>query len=858
MGTSGNDSIAQEVGQSSVLLGEGGNDTLAGSDGSDTYVFASGQGDDVIVELNFWGDFDQLIFADNPLANLVIARSSTDPSDVTLSFTGASGSVTLDGQFGSGMTGVETFIFADGAVWDRDDLKDAYLTRAQTSGNDTIVGFDGSTTFTFSSLGGNDVLIESVAPGDTDRLVLGTGLNPSNLIVTRSTTAPSDVTLSFSGVSGSLKLIGQFGSNGYGYGFEEIQFGDSTVWTKTDLRNAYVSQAQTSGNDTIVGFEGSSTLTIAGMAGNDMVVEGYGPGDTDRIVFGTGLNPSNLVVTRSATDAEDFIISFNGHTGSVTLDEQGGTQGYGFEEIQFGDSTIWTRADLYNAYAAGAGTSGNDTITGSNLTDVLSGLGGNDRLVGQGGSDTYIFSAGDGADTIVEGWGVGDTDRLVLGTGLDPTNVALTKTSDQNKITLDFGSSGSITLNDEFASNGYGVEEIQFGDGTVWNKTALIAGYVSRVQTSGNDTITGFDGATTYNLTAPVGTDVLNEGYGAGQTDTVIFATGLNPSGILVTRGSNLNDAIIGFTGSSGTLKITGQFDSSSAAYGIEQLQFGDSTVWSKTDLRNAYLSQAQTGGNDTINGFAGNTTFTVNALAGNDQLVEGYGSGETDILVLGTGLNSTDAILTRGANLNDVTLSFTGVSGSLKLTWQFDGNTSAAYGFEQVQFANSVTWTKNDLQQAYLTGALGGGNDTVNGFDTRADEMAGGAGADKLDGMSGNDTLAGGAGTDTLTGSAGNDRFVLGVLSDSGLGSFDVITDFAAGTDKIDISGLDADSATGGDQAFSWLGTGAFTNAAGQLRYEVSGSVRNIYGDVNGDGTADFQIQLSGTSTLASADFIL
>lgn len=85
-----------------------------------------------------------------------------------------------------------------------------------------------------------------------------------------------------------------------------------------------------------------------------------------------------------------------------------------------------------------------------------------------------------------------------------------------------------------------------------------------------------------------------------------------------------------------------------------------------------------------------------------------------------------------------------------------------------------------------------------------------------------------------------------------------DLIADFVSGTDKIDLSALDANSGTGGDQAFTWLGTGAFSNVASQLRYEVSGSVRNIYGDVDGDGVADFQLQLTGTRTLTSSDFIL
>ena len=61
-------------------------------------------------------------------------------------------------------------------------------------------------------------------------------------------------------------------------------------------------------------------------------------------------------------------------------------------------------------------------------------------------------------------------------------------------------------------------------------------------------------------------------------------------------------------------------------------------------------------------------------------------------------------------------------------------------------------------------------------------------------------------------------------------------------------------DSFAAGDQAFSFVGSNAFTNQAGQLRYE--GGI--LMGDTNGDGVADFAVQISNHAALTSTDFFL
>ena len=83
---------------------------------------------------------------------------------------------------------------------------------------------------------------------------------------------------------------------------------------------------------------------------------------------------------------------------------------------------------------------------------------------------------------------------------------------------------------------------------------------------------------------------------------------------------------------------------------------------------------------------------------------------------------------------------------------------------------------------------------------------------ANNIFGNSGADILQGGLGADTLTGKAGADIFDFNSISESGVtaATRDVITDFVEGTDKIDLSGIDADTGTANNQAFSFIGSGS------------------------------------------------
>ena len=156
---------------------------------------------------------------------------------------------------------------------------------------------------------------------------------------------------------------------------------------------------------------------------------------------------------------------------------------------------------------------------------------------------------------------------------------------------------------------------------------------------------------------------------------------------------------------------------------------------------------------------------------------------------------------------------------------------------------------------------AIGGsGNDLLIASDLGS-TLKGGGGNDTLVGGAGNDTLIGGAGIDTLTGGAGADTFVFATGDSSAAsGQHDLITDFTSGTDKIDLTGIDAITSTPGIiDAFNFLGTSAFDGRAGELDYFFNSVLGDtvVQGDTNGDRVADFAIDLSGNIALTVSDLL-
>jgi len=71
---------------------------------------------------------------------------------------------------------------------------------------------------------------------------------------------------------------------------------------------------------------------------------------------------------------------------------------------------------------------------------------------------------------------------------------------------------------------------------------------------------------------------------------------------------------------------------------------------------------------------------------------------------------------------------------------------------------------------------------------------------------------------------------------------------------DKINLSAIDANTLVAGDQAFVYIADAIFSGQAGQLR--LADGI--LAGDTNGDRLNDFELGLTGVTTLTANNFLL
>lgn len=551
------------------------------------------------------------------------------------------------------------------------------------------------------------------------------------------------------------------------------------------------------------------------------------------------------------------------------------------------------------------GTSGRDHLFGQADNDTLLGGAGNDVLMGGDGDD--LLQGGEGSDVLTGGRGrdhfvlEGETENTITDLRLDQgdsltmagrlwTEAELMAAGtlvdhDGDGLADDLivaqGDSRSIFLNmrrpdgivqatalNDHITVGYADPQ---GDRFTW-AGAWVAGL------GGNDTITGsvaddtLDGGTDDDvLTGRTGNDVLIGGDGhdaltgeggndaldggdgndtiAGNADSDSVQGGLGDDiidggdGNDVLAGDAGNDSLIGGGGNDTMSGGTGA-DTLRGGYGDESISGGDGDDYIDGNGDDDAIDGGS--GNDTLIGSGGNDT--LDGGAGDDAMGGGSGNDVYRVESAGDRVSEsanggTDTVISAisfvlGANVENLTL-------------------SADVG--------SITGTGNSLANSIL--GNGGynlidgasGNDTIDGGDGN-DTLVGGTGNDYLIGDAHKDRLIGSAGTDSLSGGAGADVFVFQALSDSVAGEGrDRITYFKhTQGDRIDLSAIDARTDLAGNDAFTFIGSSAFSGRAGQLSVQGVQGGTLIAADVNGDRVSDFEFLIEELAGLNEDSFLL
>jgi Ca2+-binding RTX toxin-like protein len=798
-----------------VITGNSGNNILAGLGGADT--------------LTGGGGLDTASYAASPSGvTILLATGVVTGGDATgdvlnniENITGSAFDDTIEGDSGnnvlSGGAGIDTLTYADATAGVNVNLGLAIAQNTGGAGTDTVSLFENLVGTAFS-----DTLTGSSA---ANVLTGGTGDDSLN------------------GGAGADTMVGGVGDDTYvvdnaadvvvenpGEGFDAVQASVSCTLS------ANVENLTLTGTAAINGTGNGLGNLITGNSGNNILA---GLGGADTLDGGAGLDTATYVASPSAVnislatgsasggDADgDVLISIENVTGSAfddTIEGDGGNNvlsgGAGIDTLTYVHATAGVNVNLSLGTAQNTGGSGtdtislfenltgtafNDTLTGSSAANVLIGGTGDDSLNGGSGADTMVGGTGDdtyvvdnGGDVIVENPGEG-------------TDLVMSYTTWTLGPNLE-----NLTLIGTLAANGTGNAGANVIIGNSANN--ILAGL------GGADTIDGGGGVDT--VTYAASPSAVNISLAAGT------ASGGDAQGDVLTNienitGSNFDDTIEGdggpnlLIGGGGTDTLT--YVHASAGVNVSLLlTTAQNTGGAGIDTVSQFENLVGSAFSDTLTGTTGANVLTGGA--GDDSLV---GSTGADTMIGGTG-DDTFSVDSSG----DVVVE------------------NAGEGTDTVMSAVTYTLGAN-LENLTLTGSL-----AINGTGNAANNViTGNTGANILNGGAGDDTLAGGAGADTLTGGANADHFV---FSDGG--GVDTITDFStAQGDVIDLTGIDANTTVAGDQAFTFIGTAAFHNVAGELRYVVVGANVTVTGDTNGDGVADFTLNLTGVQSLASTDFLL
>jgi Ca2+-binding RTX toxin-like protein len=235
--------------------------------------------------------------------------------------------------------------------------------------------------------------------------------------------------------------------------------------------------------------------------------------------------------------------------------------------------------------------------------------------------------------------------------------------------------------------------------------------------------------------------------------------------------------------------------------------------------------------GNDQV--FAGEGADIIYGDAGNDRI---FGDQGNDLINAGAG----DDTVFGGAG-NDLIVAEIGDGNDVYFGDDSEGGT----GIDSLDMsAATVAVTVNLGAGPLLNGSVFSsqtGNDTIWGIEN-------------VNTGSGNDTITASNAVNVINGGAGNDtfRFLTASAADG-----DTILGFEPG-DRLDLSGMDANLGSAGDQSFVLI-TGAAFTAAGQLAVSFEtrqdGDFTIVQGNVDGNTDADFRLEIAGHQNLTATN---
>lgn len=774
LGTPGVGLVLTDTGAVDTLLGGANNDTISGLGGNDRLDGRAG-------------------------------ADSIDGGDGSDTIYGGVGNDTLIGGAGNdilrGDEGADSILGGAG----NDDLYDLV-------GQNTLIGGDGNDLFRIAASG--------------DSITGGAGADTFQFQEIIYSTIVSTVTDFTAGAGGDVVdltldlLFANFtGGNLFGNYVRLVQDGADTL-VQADYDGSSLSFKFT----TILRLQNvqATTLVAANFKGMDPLgAAGVG-------VALTGTNAGDLLSGNANND------TISGLAGDDQLNGEAGA-----DSIDGGDGND----ALY-------GGTGNDTLIGGAGNDILRGDEGDDSILGGAGNDEIydptgrnILIGGDGNDlfkiyptgnNIAGGSGV-DTIQYQSVYSLYAANTVTDFTAGVGGDVIDltpdglfYNYTGGNLFIDYLRLTQDGADTLLMADYDGRNSNLFSLSFFSILRLKNVQATTlvaaNFKGMDPSAIPSPpkllAGTDTADTLIGASGDDTITGAggndslSGLDGSDSL--SGGSGNDTLLGGAGND-TLNGNSGNDSLSGGDGNDKIfdAGGINTIngGAGNDLIEFYP------GANTITGGAGTDTFRLISIyqPEMDTITDFTPGDGGDIFDMKTnsvfvGVQPANPFGTHAFLLQDgadtliqTDMDGTGLDASLNTIVRLKGVQASALTAYNFMGATPVVVTD---QNRMITGSLsndtlrgGAGNDTITGLsgnDSLAgaagdDSILGGDGNDTIDGSDGNDIIDGGAGFDVVAGGLGNDIFVARNTSSqyAASGSYQWITDFQQGADRIDVSAL-------------------------------------------------------------------
>jgi Ca2+-binding RTX toxin-like protein len=406
------------------------------------------------------------------------------------------------------------------------------------------------------------------------------------------------------------------------------------------------------GNDLLIGVDGSNEYRFGPGAGHDAVSD-LG-GDADSLVIAADFAD----VTIAALAGGDVAITLNSTGETVTIIGQRATARQTIEQIVFNDQTLWLEAldNLLNT-----GTAAAEAIIGSFRADTIAGLAGDDVLRGGAGIDTYVFEADFGHDRIVEQ----DTANIIMfGPGIFADEIVASRGTNSDDLMLTTAAGDSVEIAGGLRSAL--ITSFTFADG----ETRTLLDYIVQVNTGPANLVAGTGADDILNGTVEGETFVGNGGNdqfaGGGGIDsylldanfTRIIASNVGIDTVVAPAGAVLAD--FRFDDDFGiNLQFGDDFEGAVVSGSLDFVQFEDGTVLDFTGIG----VSTGTSGDDFLY-HVGSGAATFNPGAGDDVIIGGTSEAGADTYRFASGFGN-DIIYDMGGG-NDIVRFL-----SPELTWQ-------------------------------------------------------------------------------------------------------------------------------------------------------------------------------------------